>query len=119
MLSDQAGWQTVIEGPLDGDDAVADWMQLAIDGVLLRPRALITTMFARLVISDLFMHGIWDGGKYDQMTDAIIREILRYTAPPMVVATATLRLPLAEQLQLGSVQQNAGAFAAGFLGCLA
>lgn len=108
MLSDQAGWQTVIEGPLDGDDAVADWMQLAIDGVLLRPRALITTMFARLVISDLFMHGI-GGGKYDQMTDAIIRDYFDIPAPPMVVATATMRLPLADQLQLGSVQQNVNA----------
>ena len=108
MLSDQAGWQTVIEEPLDSDDAVSDWMQLAIDGVLLRPRALMTTMFARLVISDLFMHGI-GGGKYDQMTDAIIREYFDIPAPSMVVATATLRLPLAEQLQLGSVQQNAGA----------
>ena len=108
MLSDQAGWQTVIEGPLDSDDAVADWMQLAIDGVLLRPRALITTMFARLVISDLFMHGI-GGGKYDQMTDAIIRNYWDMPAPPMVVATATLRLPLTDHLQLGSLQDNTNA----------
>ncbi len=52
-------------------------------------------MFARLVISDLFMHGI-GGGKYDQMTDAIIRAYFDVPAPPMVVATATLRLPLAD-----------------------
>ncbi len=108
MLSDQAGWQEVIEGPLDSDDAVADWMQLTIDGVLLRPRALITTMFTRLVISDLFVHGI-GGGKYDQMTDAIIQHYFQVPAPQMVVATATLRLPLAEQLGLGSTKANAQA----------
>lgn len=108
MLSDQAGWQAVIEGPLDSDNAVADWLQMAVDGVRLRPRALITTMFTRLVISDLFVHGI-GGGKYDQMTDAIIRHYFDIPAPPMIVATATLRLPLAEQLNLGSVQQNADA----------
>lgn len=105
MLSDQAGWQAVIEGPLDSDNAVADWLQMAVDGVRLRPRALITTMFTRLVISDLFVHGI-GGGKYDQMTDAIIRHYFDIPAPPMIVATATLRLPLAEQLNLGTVQQN-------------
>ncbi len=108
LLSDQAGWQDVIEGPLDSDNAVADWMQMAIDGVLLRPRALITTMFARLVISDLFVHGI-GGGKYDQMTDAIIRDYFDVPAPQMIVATATLRLPLADQLNMGSVQENIAA----------
>lgn len=106
ILSDQAGWQTTIEGPLASDDACMDWMQLAIDGVLLRPRALITTMFVRLTISDVFVHGI-GGGKYDQMTDAIIRQYFEVPAPSMVVATATLRLPLAERLQLGSLQKNA------------
>ena len=108
LLSDQAGWQALIEGPLDSEDAVADWLQMAIDGVLVRPRALITTMFARLVISDLFMHGI-GGGKYDQMTDAIIRQYFDIPAPTMIVATATLRLPLAEQLQLGSLKENLSA----------
>ncbi len=108
ILSDQAGWQEVIEGPLDGDEAVQDWLQLAVDGVLLRPRALITTMFVRLVISDLFVHGI-GGGKYDQMTDAIIRHYFEVPAPTMVVATATMRLPLAEQLQLRSLTENAAA----------
>ncbi len=93
---------------MDSEDAVADWLQMAVDGVLLRPRALMTTMFTRLVISDLFVHGI-GGGKYDQMTDAIIRDYFNIPAPPMIVATATLRLPLAEQLQLGTVQDNAQA----------
>lgn len=105
MLSDQAGWQGVIEGPLDSEDALTDWMQMELDGVLLRPRALITTMFTRLVISDLFLHGI-GGGKYDQLTDAIIRNYFDIPAPPMIVATATLRLPLADELKLGSVQDT-------------
>lgn len=92
ILSDQAGWQEIIEGPLDGEDAVAQWQELALDGVLLRPRALITTMFVRLVISDLFMHGI-GGGKYDQMTDAIIARFFDVPPPAMCVATATMFLP--------------------------
>lgn len=105
LLSDQSGWQATIEGPLDEDDAVAQWQEFAVDGVLLRPRALITTMFVRMVVSDLFMHGI-GGGKYDQLTDAIIREFFSVDAPPMCVATATLKLPLAAEVVGGSLVEN-------------
>lgn len=108
LLSDQAGWQTTIEGPLDDDDAASQWQEFAIDGVLLRPRALITTMFARLVVSDLFVHGI-GGGKYDQLTDAIVREFFAIEPPPMCVATATLHLPAAAASVDGSLSENRGA----------
>lgn len=108
LLSDQAGWQATIEGPLADDDAVAQWQDFEADGVLLRPRALITTMFARLVISDLFMHGI-GGGKYDQMTDALIGEYFNIQPPAMCVATATLHLPLAREAVPGTLLDNQAA----------
>ena len=59
----------------------------------LRPRALITTMYARLVLSDLFIHGI-GGAKYDELTDAIIRRFFGIEPPAYVTATATFRLPI-------------------------
>ena len=62
-------------------------------GVRLRPRALVTTMFARLVLSDIFIHGI-GGAKYDQLTDAIVRRFFGVEPLEYVVATATLKLPL-------------------------
>ncbi len=62
-------------------------------GIRLRPRALITTMFARLVLSDIFIHGI-GGAKYDQLTDAIIRRFFAIEPPDYLVATATLKLPV-------------------------
>jgi hypothetical protein len=93
LLSDLGGWQTVIEGPLESDDAAAQWQELALDDVLIRPRALITTMFVRMVLSDLFVHGI-GGGKYDQITDAIIQDFWGCAPPAMCVATATLLLPI-------------------------
>jgi hypothetical protein len=105
LLSDQAGWQAMIEGPLTGEDAIAQWQEFAIDGVLLRPRALMTTMFARLVIADCFLHGI-GGGKYDQLTDAIIAEFWQVAPPAMCVATATLHLPLRPTAALTSATQN-------------
>lgn len=61
--------------------------------IRIRPRALITTMYARLVLSDLFIHGI-GGAKYDEVTDAIIRRFFGIEPPAFVTATATVRLPL-------------------------
>ncbi|MEM0927621.1 MAG: hypothetical protein AAGJ83_16360, partial [Planctomycetota bacterium] len=59
----------------------------------LRGRALITTMFARLVISDLFIHGI-GGGKYDQLGDQISRAFWSLgEMPEFLVSSATVKLP--------------------------
>ena len=59
----------------------------------IRPRALITTMYARLVLSDLFIHGI-GGAKYDELTDEIIRRFFGIEPPGYFTATATFRLPI-------------------------
>jgi hypothetical protein len=58
-----------------------------------RPRALITTMFARLILSDLFVHGI-GGAKYDELTDVLIRRFFGIEPPKYMTATATFRLPI-------------------------
>ncbi len=96
ILGDRAGWQATIEGRLDCDSASSQWLDLLADGVCLRPRALLTTMYLRIMVSDLFIHGI-GGGKYDQLTDAIVREFFAIDPSPMAVATATLHLPLGAQ----------------------
>jgi len=72
-----------------------DVLERAINSpeIRIRPRALITTMYARLVLSDLFIHGI-GGAKYDEVTDAIIRRFFNIEPPGYVTATATVRLPL-------------------------
>lgn len=92
MLSDRAGWQAVIEGRLECDQAASQWLDILSDGVCLRPRALLTTMYLRLIVGDAFIHGI-GGGKYDQLTDAIIHEFFGVAPPEVIVASATLRLP--------------------------
>ena len=60
--------------------------------VCIRPRALMTTMYSRMVLSDLFIHGI-GGSKYDQLTDAIIARFWECTPPIFITATATFKLP--------------------------
>ncbi|GAA5508009.1 hypothetical protein [Novipirellula caenicola] len=58
----------------------------------IRPRALLTTMYARLVLSDLFLHGI-GGGKYDQLGDRIAERFFGITPPDFMVVSATVQLP--------------------------
>ena len=58
----------------------------------LRPRALLTTMYARLILSDLFMHGI-GGAKYDQLGDRIIQSFFMVEPPRFMVMSATVKLP--------------------------
>jgi hypothetical protein len=60
-------------------------------GIALRPKALMTTMYSRLIVSDLFLHGM-GGAKYDQLTDEITRMFLHVELPEFVTLTATLKL---------------------------
>ena len=78
----------------DADVAAEQLAAAAAGGVKLRTRALATTLFARLMLSDLFLHGI-GGAKYDQVTDDIARRFFGFSLPEYAVASATLRLPIA------------------------
>jgi hypothetical protein len=62
-------------------------------GLKIRSRALTNTLFARLFVADLFMHGI-GGAKYDELTDEIIRQFYGLEPPGYLVLSATLLLPL-------------------------
>src|SRR5207244_4838580 len=69
------------------------WQRLERHGFKIRSRALTNTLFARLFLVDLFIHGI-GGGKYDELTDEIARRFYGYAPPPYLVLSATLLLPL-------------------------
>ena len=58
-------------------------------GARIRPKALMTTLYSRLVLSDLFIHGI-GGAKYDQLTDAICNEFFEVILPIYQTTTATM-----------------------------
>ncbi len=94
-LTDFAGIRTQLQVRPDGDaqQAIEQLESLEQQGTVLRPRALITTMFARLFLSDLFIHGI-GGAKYDQLTDAIVQRFLGIETPEFIVATYTAMLPV-------------------------
>jgi len=87
----RVGGETWPDLPIDR--SIAAWRRLESDGFKVRTRALTTTLFARLAVADLFVHGI-GGGKYDEVTDALIARYWRIEPPAFLVATGTLRLPL-------------------------
>ena len=64
-------------------------------GCLIRPRGLLTTMYARLILCDCFLHGI-GGAKYDRVTDDIMRNWLNIQPPAFGTLTATFQLPLSK-----------------------
>jgi hypothetical protein len=70
-------------------------------GLVIRPRALSLTMFVRLFLADLFIHGI-GGALYDQITNGILREIFGI-APPYACVSAAWLLPLGQPLEASSV----------------
>jgi len=94
-VTDRAKFQKILPITADGDsDAavqlLAEWGQ---QGIKLRTRALVTTMFARLFVADLFIHGI-GGAKYDEVTDGICQEFFGSCPPGYATISGTLRLPI-------------------------
>ena len=67
--------------------------ELEQEGIKIRPRALMTTMYLRVFLCDYFIHGI-GGAKYDQITDVLIRSVFGFSAPSYLTVTGTRRLPI-------------------------
>jgi hypothetical protein len=79
--------------PVQPERMVDAWRELESRGYKIRSRALTTTMFARLYLGDLFLHGI-GGGIYDELTDRLITDFIGIPAPAFLVVSATMLLPL-------------------------
>ncbi len=95
LASDRRNWERLLPVAAsarraDAVDALLGW---EAEGVKLRSRALITTMFIRLALADVFVHGI-GGAKYDEATDEIARRFFGSAPPRFAAITGTLRLPI-------------------------
>jgi len=69
------------------------WMPPGAEGWRFRPRALTLMIWARLLLADLFIHGI-GGVKYDLITDRILADYYGVMPPPMACVSATWLLDL-------------------------
>ena len=74
-------------------DRIADLVcELNQGPFAIRSRALMTTLYARTFLSDLFIHGI-GGAKYDEVTDMIIKDFFGIDPLQYYCLSATVRLP--------------------------
>jgi hypothetical protein len=64
-----------------------------IEPALLVPKALALTLYARMFLADLFIHGT-GGGRYDRITDGVMRRFYGVEPPRFAVASASVILPL-------------------------
>ena len=99
-------WPT-LPGSSNSRSLLAAWQSLELRGYKVRSRALTNTLYARLFLADLFIHGI-GGGKYDELTDEIIRHFYGVEPTEFLVLSATRLLPLPiEPVQLEDRQRLA------------
>lgn len=82
-----------IKASLNTEGLEQQLVELNRSGIAIRPRALMTTLFTRVFLADLFIHGI-GGAKYDELTDRLIERYYGLTPPMFLTATSTHRLPL-------------------------
>lgn len=78
---------------MDACCAVEGLRELSQRGIRLRTRALTTTLFSRLCLADVFVHGI-GGAKYDEMTDRICSRFFGICPPEFLTVSATVHLPI-------------------------
>lgn len=88
LLSNLSGWEFTCS-LAKVDESIS---KLKEEGILIRPRALTTTLFSRLILSDLFLHGI-GGAKYDQLTNLLAQRFFEVELPDFQTVTATFNLP--------------------------
>ena len=86
-----------VELPIATDTPPERWVdaltRMDEHGVRLRPRALVTTLLSRLLVADVFVHGI-GGAAYDRITDEVVRRLTGCDPPRHAVVSGTLRLPV-------------------------
>lgn len=92
VLAQREEIATLRRGDLTGCETVSDLLH-ACAPWRLRPRALALTMWARLFLADLFVHGI-GGAKYDRITDDLIQRYFGVTPPAIACVSATLHVNL-------------------------
>ena len=73
--------------------SVAQLAALRQAGLKVRPRALSMTLFVRLALGDVFIHGL-GGALYDKITDGLFERLWGVRPPELILASCTVRLPL-------------------------
>ncbi len=85
-----AGGDVLLTLPTDPREAARAVAEASLP---LAPRAVTLTMFNRMFVADLFIHGT-GGARYDFVTDAVARRFYGVEPPAYAVTSMTMYLPL-------------------------
>jgi hypothetical protein len=96
---DSAQATVTVTLPWTEQDLPTAWETFRKNGICIRPRALMTTLYLRCFVADLFVHGI-GGGTYDELTDDIMRDWIGIEPPVYMTSSASLHLPVLLQTEL-------------------
>ena len=92
LWAEQTEIGTVELAALEDDTAAQEALSTFSDWHF-APRALTLMLWTRLLLADLFIHGI-GGAKYDRITDRLIEDYYETSPPAYACVSATLRLDL-------------------------
>lgn len=94
-LTDREQWSARLPVAAEGDGARAAEVLhgLVAGGLRFRTRALTTTLFTRLLLADVFVHGI-GGARYDRVANDLMRRFFGLEPPGFETLTGTLHLPV-------------------------
>jgi hypothetical protein len=103
---DERSWAGMLSGERTSFDETAERMLREGRGRFrIRPRAVSTTIFCRMFLSDAFVHGV-GGARYDTIADEIIRRFFAVEPPGFVTCSATLLLPMrVESARAGDIRR--------------
>ena len=94
LLAEGEAIGALSEGDIaDARRAAARLAEFRKAGWKIRPRALALTLFVRMALGDVFIHGL-GGALYDKITDGVFERLLGVRAPEMILASCTVRLPI-------------------------
>jgi len=109
LLSDMQSLR--VEMPIAPETSPSKWVdalsRLEEHRICLRPRALVTTLVSRLLVADVFVHGI-GGAAYDRLTDDLIERLTGCEPPRYAVVSGTLHLPI-DRVFPGSIARDPAA----------
>ncbi len=77
----------------------------SLDNACILPKAVTLTMFLRLFMTDFFIHGK-GGGRYEEVSEHIIKEFFKIEAAPYEVASATMNLNKTEWFPVPDVDEK-------------
>lgn len=77
----------------------------SLDNCCILPKAVTLTMFMRLFMTDFFIHGK-GGGRYEEVSEHIIKEFFQIEAAPYQVASATMHLNKTEWFPVPDIDEK-------------